>query len=876
MASHSEASFENRTSQAPRLPLIGHGCLISPQPISKESTVRDDMGSWAMEVRQRLQESLDAGKPPSLMDVAVLKQHLMTTCFSRVSWIYLGEVLLALIPFKEYLQGKLEMHHYVARLLHHLNQHAGRLYKLHIAETLRLVFFKEVEEVLEGNFKDKMVYNNPQYTPRTKALSDHAPPVRTLSTPAPQVKSRPKAVYEEEKDIFTLDRFVKGLSLWDLSQSLPDVALEVATREAVWNQSLGKTFLALNTQIPLPEPPVPAMTGRDAVEYFTWAYHTGKIKYMYFNVAHNRSFQPYDLVAVPENKFEPEHYVFSTFGVLHVSPDYPSESMSLAEWQCEAVLFNAISKMAFFKNYLYRKMFTRWRGNVHFAHFARLRYSVRSKLLHTVHPFGGALLQAAKLCQEVLALEFLPIDNKTCFKLIQLENFVRYRSVQATQLMDKFFSYHRQIVETTCKESFTKLQHCHKQVKHKAVFTRESLYLQRINSEEREKNLREAIEETRRLGNLVQLLDQLVLGHLVMIARDSVTRFVYETMRTSPNSSSLTMSPPKEKFISVLNFAFANIPTLLCESVQPLKGRLPGSKVLEEEDIEGSLASSRTGRMSSRTRQHARNQSPSSKSPSARRTARQVDSVPEEQEETPGREEPASATSRLGFVHTPQPYTEAPLISVTPAMVQERGGAHHLEVLGVGFMGQYHPINSTNLREKLDMDEAYQDAIRVHHSLMDAAIEEVEDYCETSAWLNEINEYCNNWTEKSVMQLEGAAAFTIEQKLNELRQWAERVRLFDRSYTTENNIFYVDCSGIHDSLIPTLDDICQQICSYVATDAGERSNMKDKQTSMGGFAAYARNMNSYKANIHNYHRTVDYIKSLFEVCLTLFVVVGTQ
>ena len=45
-------------------------------------------------------------------------------------------------------------------------------------------------------------------------------------------------------------------------------------------------------------------------------------------------------------------------------------------------------------------------------------------------------------------------------------------------------------------------------------------------------------------------------------------------------------------------------------------------------------------------------------------------------------------------------------------------------------------------------------------------------------------------------------------------------------------------------------------------------NMKDKQTSMGGFAAYARNMNSYKSNIHNYHRTVDYIKSLFEVGIT--------
>ena len=62
----------------------------------------------------------------------------------------------------------------------------------------------------------------------------------------------------------------------------------------------------------------------------------------------------------------------------------------------------------------------------------------------------------------------------------------------------------------------------------------------------------------------------------------------------------LTMSPPKEKFVTVLDYAFANIPTLLCESVLPLKGKLPGSKMLEEEDLEGSLSSSRISRMSSR------------------------------------------------------------------------------------------------------------------------------------------------------------------------------------------------------------------------------------------------------------------------------------
>ena len=54
----------------------------------------------------------------------------------------------------------------------------------------------------------------------------------------------------------------------------------------------------------------------------------------------------------------------------------------------------------------------RWSGNVRYAQFARLRYSVRTKLLHAVPPFGGALLQAAKLCKEVVALEFLPVDVK--------------------------------------------------------------------------------------------------------------------------------------------------------------------------------------------------------------------------------------------------------------------------------------------------------------------------------------------------------------------------------------------------------------------------------------------------------------------------------
>lgn len=41
--------------------------------------------------------------------------------------------------------------------------------------------------------------------------------------------------------------------------------------------------------------------------------------------------------------------------------------------------------------------------------------------------------------------------------------------------------------------------------------------------------------------------------------------------------------------------------------------------------------------------------------------------------------------------------------------------------------------------------------------------------------------------------------------------------------------------------------------------------MKKKETSIGGFAVYARNVNQYKKNMPHYQQRMEYIKSLFEV-----------
>ena len=46
--------------------------------------------------------------------------------------------------------------------------------------------------------------------------------------------------------------------------------------------------------------------------------------------------------------------------------------------------------------------------------------------------------------------------------------------------------------------------------------------------------------------------------------------------------------------------------------------------------------------------------------------------------------------------------------------------------------------------------------------MMNEAMLEIDEYCEKNEWLNEIHVFCKEWTDASVKQWEGAAAFAIE------------------------------------------------------------------------------------------------------------------
>ncbi|XP_069111191.1 dynein heavy chain domain-containing protein 1-like isoform X1 [Argopecten irradians] len=660
------------------------------------------------------------------------------------------------------------------------------------------------------------------------------------------------------------------------------------------------------------------MTGREAVEYFAKLHHIGKIQSIYFNKVENRHYRPYDLRSVAKNKADPEHYVFSTFGVLHVYPDQPNESLSLSEWQREAVLWTAVSSIPFFKQFLIRKMFRKWRYNKRYLDFLRRQDNLTATLLPAVPAFGAAILQVSRLLKELITVKFLPFDVDKAYQLSEFENYVNYKNIQAEKFLEKFFRYCKMVMDVTAEESFKKLKYCEDQVKKKTVFSKDSLHMQRVKKENRAENLRKARSETGRLGNFVKLVDQVIVEHMFSICKNQVISFVDKVLKIGDEAPRegffkanliltkqdvLGLSPPPDRFIKVLASTLKGIPTVLTSNAIPIDGSVPPDQDTLGDDTESSAPTKSDAAKSVENVRIAERRKSTAKSSlkqdshynlGDRDKAMSSQATPAG-ETTAGETTTGEATdveSQVGISKSvlgddgvmlpdlPRQETvtkEQDLMGVATPDLVVRADEGRLVVMGEGFMGQYDPLSRANLEDKLDKDTEYQQALEEHSKIICAGLEEIDQYCERASWIHPIHNFCKKWNDKSLKEFKGMAAYTIEQRLTELRQWSERIRNFDKSFCTENNLFYIDCIAIHEVLLPRLNDIYQEVVTFVAEEAKTLAtsfceemeevlqNMKDKRASVDAFARFAKNFNIYKKNAPQYQQRMEYIKSLFEV-----------
>ncbi|GFR96312.1 dynein heavy chain domain-containing protein 1-like, partial [Elysia marginata] len=909
----SSLDIGSKEAEGTKLPsvVVGRSYLVSPGNGVKQnsqSTAKEYASNWAVGLRNRIKESVECHEDVNEDDMMTLRKEIIDVFITtlqqdnRIQWSIFVEIMAVLEPFKDffdYFETKAEFHHYLERILHHVKLHKARLFDLQIEAILNKVFLEDVKQLTEKGISPKKNYcsiplpvpslSTPSASHKQQEEVDLLPPHRYPGPRLPDGTNPYSTYIPTDAEIVG----AKPLTLRDLSKSMGPVALEMAARESVWNHTVSATAVALDTDLPIevkeevqsravskslpcsplssrsertPRPApkmqdtVPVMTGREAVQFFAGCHHIGKIKSLYLNLAPCRHYSPYDLITVPRNKTNPEHYVFSTFGVMHVYPDQPAESMTLAEWQRDAVLWAAASKIPFFKNFLVAKAFHRWSANRQYTEFQRRQQRILNNLLPAIPQFGAALLQIGSLLKELLTVPFLPSEIDTTYQLGEYENNINYKNIQGEKLLEKFFRYCKLVVDYTAEEAFRKMRYCEDQIKKKQVFSKDSLYMQRIKKEERDNNLKAAKRETAFLGNFVKLVDQMIVEHMFEVTKTQAIHFVHRVLEIGADAPRegffkanlvfnkhdiLGLSPSKERFQKVLNNTLRSIPSVLTSKAITMDGC-----VTERESQEGETTTrsdthkhpdhinrtslsfaqamtegkSATASLISSLKQSSHHTIGNTSEHISQRGADSGTSLTDE-----GKDIQSTSVHVKGgdngiplpeLPHRTTPTKDMDELGVaTPELVISYADENNLLVEGEGFMGQYSPLTKANLDDKLNMDLEYQAALKKQTELMSSALEEISHYCEFNNWLNEIHQFCRKWTDKSVKEFRGAAAYSIEQKLTELRQWSDKVRNFDRNYITENGMFYIDCLAIHEGLLPRLNDIYQELITFVADEA---------------------------------------------------------
>ncbi|KAF7235156.1 Dynein heavy chain domain-containing protein 1 [Varanus komodoensis] len=854
--------------------------------------------SWARSVRQRLATQLQevGHADPKLVEALVAELiavfHAVLQKSSRHAWLCLIEALQLIAPFQELLSGQAELAPYLEGLYYQFQSCQALVSDLDVLGAIWRSFPKDCSILWAS--------------PRATCSRDPADPAKLLPSSQEPVFAGLPCPFVADWTAAGLSGTLKlePVSLQELQRCVGLVGSEVARGEAPWANSLGFMPLAVAVDVPTEYPceeasstggfslergrktlgPAPApkkagmvvataaadrempMTGLQASEVFAKNRHSGEIRFLYLNVAHNRHFRPYDLVAVPKHLINPLHYIFSPYGVLRVHPKEGSEALSLGDWHREAVLWQLMQHIPFFRLFLVRKAFARWCFNV--KHLQRLKHreKLRLQLLQAVPHFGAALLHISRLLQELRSVHWLPTDSSRCYSFPELQRALAKENSHAQGLLSRFLTLCSSILELgepaapPVRDDTYKMVHGlqMKVQSYKLYITKGSLYHQRMQYEELLRQLQEAESWLQRLGFLALLVNLLICQTLVSTMQEDATTFVERTMKADGT---------RRKAVLGVHLVFsADSKLMLFPSKEELEDCLLGAVNTVVESV---LQATRIGSERLEAQEHLQG----TEQPSA--TGNATDVV--------GRGSSAGHGS-------PDCVEVLPRLSTAVLCGEEVQLVHRLdlkafgglEVVGHRLRGEFPLLSREQLENDLHSDSIIRKALAQQRAMITAALEETQLLCREYNWLDQIYHFVHNWSSGQLESMKGWPAEEYVNQILKLRAWASQVQNVPRAVITYNRLLFVDCSSIHQDLLPLLASINEDILALLLSETLQRSELLITElagvlqlymtvgTDIFTVAKCSQKLEQYQGQMTELQEYVDYVRALNEVIQQCF------
>ncbi|KAG2451278.1 hypothetical protein HYH02_003884 [Chlamydomonas schloesseri] len=194
-------------------------------------------------------------------------------------------------------------------------------------------------------------------------------------------------------------------------------------------------------------------TGDDVVEFYGKFGQDSPVKFFYCNRApEGMRFRPYDLLVVRRQKIGPEYFTVSATGVMRIKRGVQAEFTPLAEWVREKTLFDLISAIGFFRNYLTGRCFRRWLKAVRQKNFNKVRSKIQESLFLAKPTFCPHLVEIFAAVDEIRNTPFASSNQQLYLLQDYAELQVSTREHKAKPALEAIVEKVQKVLERVCRE----------------------------------------------------------------------------------------------------------------------------------------------------------------------------------------------------------------------------------------------------------------------------------------------------------------------------------------------------------------------------------------------------------------------------------------
>jgi hypothetical protein len=209
-------------------------------------------------------------------------------------------------------------------------------------------------------------------------------------------------------------------------------------------------------------------TGDQAISFFAKHGTNMPIKFLNCNrrPVPPSEYRPYELVVVlNEKQLDNEYYTISAQGVVQVQNDknrkkkraggtapvkpngaVPTEFLSLSDWMQQQTMFNVLTSMNFFKNYLIGKVFGLWKGNVRYRTYTKTRLKLSQALIQSRPDYQPTFMDINRILYDMQCKTTYQVQKSQ--KNYEIEDFNQDQQKHRGDTKTHYNEQVQQIIET--------------------------------------------------------------------------------------------------------------------------------------------------------------------------------------------------------------------------------------------------------------------------------------------------------------------------------------------------------------------------------------------------------------------------------------------